>query len=123
MHKIHILACFRRVSYCRIGMNISKMLKLKTRIVLLIIFAFVAIWTVFKFDGSQKNGGIKLRSTLINLNELRHIGECLLLEAGKEIVRIRRENENADTGFDLKKKSDNSVVTVGSPYFFCMDNI
>lgn len=42
----------------------------------------------------------------INLNELFHMGECLLREAGKHIVQIRQQ---VDLSIDHKK--DKSVVT------------
>jgi len=78
--------------------------------VLLGIFIFATLWAVFKLSGS-KSHDFRLKSTAINLNELNHMGECLLREAGKEIVKIRSQNLNSDANFDLKKKSDNSVVT------------
>lgn len=44
----------------------------------------------------------------INLNELYSIGECLLEEAGKKIVDIRKNSKNKDI---VGIKSDKSVIT------------
>lgn len=88
------------------------MMKLKSRFILLAIFAFLTLWALLRLLKSGNNDrALQLRSNMINLNELNHMGECLLREAGKEIVRIRNENSNADSNFDMKKKADNSVVT------------
>ena len=47
----------------------------------------------------------------INLNELFHIGGCLLVEAGKRIVKIRNDRyKNLD--LNQRKPKDNSIVTI-----------
>lgn len=65
---------------------------------------FFTIWFVHNLSSRRQE-------SLINLNRLQHVGECLLREAGKEIVRIRRENTNEDAKFEMKHKADASVVT------------
>lgn len=45
----------------------------------------------------------------VNLNELYHIGECLLEQAGEKIVDIRQKMDSAKT--DFKRKVDKSIVT------------
>lgn len=64
---------------------------------------FFTIWFVHNLASRKE--------ALVNLNRLHHVGECLLRESGKEIVRIRRENSNDDAKFEMKHKADASVVT------------
>ena len=49
------------------------------------------------------------KQSLINLNELNHMGDCLIREAGKVIVQLRREH-NDQLNLNRKMK-DNSIVT------------
>ena len=100
---------------------------LKTRhlfifIVLIIILwslgSFISITSLTNFDRQNRNPN-DLRNeahdaerhdnVLINLNELYHIGECLLEQAGQKIVDIRHKMDNSKNNFKLKK--DESIVT------------
>lgn len=97
------------------------MMKLKSRFVLLsVVFLVATLWALMKLaeysSSSSSNGRsgarkMRLRARMVNLNELQFIGECLVREAGEEIVRIRRENANSDARFALEKKADESPVT------------
>lgn len=49
------------------------------------------------------------KQSLINLNELNHMGDCLIREAGKMIVKLRAEH-NDQLNLNRKVK-DNSIVT------------
>ena len=99
-------------------LNIFKKIKIKQFFYALIIL--IVIWTVSKNLTpylnsstsveyvSEKTDKIKSQMITVNLNELFSIGNCLLNEAGKRIVDIRKNTKNSE--FD-QKKADKSVVT------------
>ncbi|CAF0787604.1 unnamed protein product [Brachionus calyciflorus] len=95
----------------------SVLMKLKSRYLLISFFVFAVVWSslkLFSFNIGQKNRSDQkqlfkkhIEIDNINLNELFHFGDCLLKEAGKKIVQIRKE-----TDFKINhKEKDNSVVT------------
>lgn len=69
--------------------------------------ALVSVWLLVHLASQWRPHA---NSDLINLNELYHVGDCLLREAGKEIVRIRGSS-NGDEKFGMRMKADASVVT------------
>ncbi len=77
------------------------------------IFVLLFLWMTHDYfndnyieEVARKNLRNKER---INLNELFHMGNCLLVEAGKKIVKIRND-KNLDLGH--RKEKDNSIVTI-----------
>ena len=104
--------------------------KLKTNHLFVILLVIFIVWFAFKLSepsslqqknqlsanrphedsevGSAHQDRAQTSSTTINLNELFHMGACLLREAGHRIVRIR--GESTELSYD-RKKADNSIVT------------
>jgi 3'-phosphoadenosine 5'-phosphosulfate (PAPS) 3'-phosphatase len=78
-----------------------------------VLLTFICFWFfLFKLltpgdDTWMLNG--QSSGELININELFHIGNCLLNVAGKEIVRIRKEI--GDSSNFSHQKADRSIVT------------
>jgi inositol monophosphatase 3 len=95
-------------------------LKIKYLVIGLILFAFIVL--ILNSSNSSNSdedlnfnkrfsvGGGK-NVELINLNELFHIGDCLLKQSASRIVKIRIDSlNNKQMEFD-HKKDDDSVVT------------
>ena len=65
----------------------------------------------------KQNEANKSQKDKINLNELFHLGKCLLYHSGREIVRIRAQStdvgdkNNNNSIIFRRKASDNSIVT------------
>lgn len=95
-------------------------MRLKTNYLFTLLFLIFLTWTTFKllepsifkkwsdFQPIDQQNKAVANSDLINLNELFSIGSCLLVEAGKKIVKIRSESDELKVD---RKKKDNSVVT------------
>jgi inositol monophosphatase 3 len=91
--------------------------KLKYILASIIIFAVFLSITKYLNNGLEAKESQELRDysmnvvksarpSRINLNELFHFGQCLLREAGKRIVTIRK-----NTDLNINHKKDKSVVT------------
>jgi len=90
----------------------------KSKLRLIAYSAFVGAFVLFTFKymntkipvNPQSDVILKYsRSHLINLNELFEYGSCLLREAGKKIVEIRKDSSKLELN---RKEKDNSIVTV-----------
>jgi hypothetical protein len=93
----------------------------------IIIVAFVAVVLLINQNLYQNDGQVTYRksikvpveyefkefehkdnkATQVNLNELFHVGMCLVKAAGSEIIRIRKDPQKLNT----ENKSDDSPVT------------
>ena len=95
-------------------MNLLKKLKIKHLVAG--VFSTFFLWMIYDFFTSINVYELQHANSLrhknvnkINLNELFHIGNCLLTEAGKKIVKIRNDKSHE---LDLnRKQKDNSIVT------------
>ena len=83
-------------------------MKLKSRFSLTAVLLVLFVFILFYLNQTQIEYQIGYDEKEINLNELFHIGSCLLKQAGKNIVKIRSEKSDLDLN---RKKSDNSIVT------------
>ena len=87
--------------------------RLKVKHLVLGIFVTFFLWMIHdyfndNFTGEVTNKNYRYREK-INLNELFHIGNCLLIEAGKKIVKIRNQQS---LDLSQRKQKDNSIVTI-----------